>query len=111
LRVWSIGSRRRSAKANFVADLTDERPSCYFEAGYAEALGVPVIYTIASKQSVITPGVETRIHFDIHKNINQFTNKGELQEKIRLTFKKNREKLLSTRSATSAVEPSSQLGH
>jgi hypothetical protein len=34
-------------KSQFViADLTDERPSCYFEAGYAEALKKPVIYVL-----------------------------------------------------------------
>jgi hypothetical protein len=48
-----------------IADLTDERPSCYFEAGYAEALQHPAIY-VASKQSVSKPGTSTEIHFDIH---------------------------------------------
>jgi hypothetical protein len=91
-------------RANFiVADLTDERPSCYFEAGYAEALAIPVIY-IASKQSVVAPGTDTKIHFDIHKNINFFTNHNELKQKIRLSFNKNREKLLASRSETPAVE-------
>jgi hypothetical protein len=92
-------------RANFVlADLTDERQSCYFEVGYAEALGVPVIYT-ASKQSVVNPGTETKIHFDIHKSINFFTNHDELKEKIRRAFDKNKEKLLAGRPESSAVKP------
>lgn len=39
-----------------VADLTDERPNCYYEVGYAHALGKPVI--ILAKK-------DTRRHFDI----------------------------------------------
>lgn len=91
-------------KADFiVADLTDERPSCYFEVGYADALGVPVI-NIASKQSVVSPGVDTKIHFDIHKNVNFFTNHNELKEKLRTTYNKNQSKLLAKRTETTAVE-------
>lgn len=72
-----------------VADLTDERPSCYFEAGYAEALGKKVIY-VASKQSVVKPGTKTIIHFDIHMNMNYFTNHEELKEKLSSTIQKNK---------------------
>lgn len=80
-------------RAHFViADLTDERPSCYFEAGYAEALGRPTIY-VASKESVITPGVPTKVHFDIHMNVNFFTNHAELIEKVRAVVEKNRGRL------------------
>jgi len=75
-----------------VADLTDERPSCYFESGYAEALGRPVIY-IASKQSVVKPGTPTKIHFDIHMNVQFFSNHGELIEKLRSAIEKNRSHL------------------
>jgi len=71
-----------------VADLTDERPSCYFEAGFAEALGRPVIY-VASKQSVNKPGTDTRIHFDIHMNVNYFTNHAQLKEKLKAAIQKN----------------------
>ncbi len=39
-----------------VADLTDEKPNCYYEVGYAHALGKPVI--ILAKES-------THRHFDI----------------------------------------------
>lgn len=75
-----------------VADLTDERPSCYFEAGYAEALGKPVIY-FASKQSVAKPGTKTMIHFDIHMNLNYFTNHQELKDKLSKAIEKNRKVL------------------
>ena len=72
-----------------VADMTDERPSCYFEAGFAEALGKKVIY-VASKQSVAKPGTPTKIHFDIHMNMNFFSNHDELQEKLASSIEKNR---------------------
>lgn len=75
-----------------VADLTDERPSCYFESGYAEALKKPIIY-VASKESVIYPRTKTHIHFDIHKNILMFTNHKELKEKLKASIEANRERL------------------
>jgi nucleoside 2-deoxyribosyltransferase len=80
-------------RAHFViADLTDERPSCYFEAGYSEALGRPTVY-VASKESVLYPGQNTKIHFDIHMNVNFFTNNDELVDKIRAVLEKNKERL------------------
>jgi hypothetical protein len=88
-------------QATFVAaDLTDERPSCYFEAGYAEALGKPIIY-VASKQSIISPGKETKIHFDIHMNVNFFTNHSELQQKLRSVLDKNRKTIFAPREDAS----------
>jgi hypothetical protein len=83
------------SKAKFIlADLTDERPSCYFEAGYAEALRRPIIY-LASKESVVHPANPTKIHFDVHMNVNYFTNHKELEEKIRASVDKNRDKLFT----------------
>ena len=75
--------------------MTDERPSCYFEAGFAEALGKKVIY-VASKQSVAKPGTLTKIHFDIHMNMNSFTNHQELKEKLSNAIEKNRSVLFGT---------------
>lgn len=89
--VGRIKKEIRSAQF-VVADLTDERPSCYFEAGYAEALGKKVIY-VASKQSVAKPGTKTVIHFDIHMNMNYFTNHEELKEKLSSAIEKNRASL------------------
>ena len=80
-----------------VADMTDERPSCYFEAGYAEALGRQLIY-VASEQSVIKPGTKTVIHFDIHQNVNYFSNNSELREKLTNAIKHNKELLFKERS-------------
>ena len=89
--VGRIKKEIRSAQF-VVADLTDERPSCYFEAGFAEALGKKVIY-VASKQSVAKPGSKTVIHFDIHMNMNYFTNHEELKEKLSSAIEKNRQSL------------------
>lgn len=91
-----IKSEIRQAKF-VVADLTDERPSCYFECGYAEASGCPIIY-VASEQSVLQPGSSTRIHFDIHKNVFRFRNTDELKAIIRSALDKNQSVLLSERS-------------
>jgi hypothetical protein len=89
-----VGRIKREIKdsAFVVADLTDERASCYFEAGFAEALQRPVIY-IASKQSVGTPGHDTKIHFDIHMNVHFFTNHAQLEEKLTDAIRKNKEAL------------------
>lgn len=75
-----------------IADLTDERPSCYYEVGYADALRKPVIH-VASKQSVIDTKKPTRIHFDIHKSVHFFTNHSQLVEKLRKAIEKNWEQL------------------
>jgi hypothetical protein len=80
-----------------VADLTDERPSCYYEAGYAEALNKPVIY-IASKESVIHPGNPTKIHFDVHMSVNFFVNHTELSEKLNAAVEKNKDRLFSAQT-------------
>ncbi len=75
-----------------VADLTDERPSCYYEAGYAEALQKPVLF-VASKESVVNPKTVTKIHFDIHRNVNYFINNEQLRQKLKAALDKNREQL------------------
>jgi nucleoside 2-deoxyribosyltransferase len=90
-------------KSQFViADITDERPSCYFEAGYSEALGKPVIY-VASKESVIKPGQKTVIHFDVHMNVGFFTNIKELKAKVSQAIQKNTTMLFAERLASEAV--------
>jgi nucleoside 2-deoxyribosyltransferase len=87
--------KREIARSQFViADLTDERPSCYFEAGYADALGKPLIF-VASRESVLHPGEATKIHFDIHQNVQFFGNHKELAEKISDVVTKNRTTLLA----------------
>ena len=81
-------------KSTFViADLTDERPSCYFEAGYAEALRKPIVF-IASKESVVNPKTKTHVHFDIHRNVQFFVNHTELKERLKAAIEKNRDRLL-----------------
>ncbi len=77
-----------------IADLTDERPSCYFEVGYAEALGRPVIH-LASRESIMSPGEETKIHFDIHSNVRFFTNQSQLADEVKAAIEGNETLLLA----------------
>jgi hypothetical protein len=85
-----------------VADLTDERPSCYFEVGYAEALQKPVIF-VASKESVLRPGEDTRVHFDIHQNVQFFGNHDELAKKVRDVITKNAGQLFDQKSSDASL--------
>lgn len=75
-----------------IADLTEERQSCYFECGYAEALKKRVIY-IASEYSIMDTSKKTHIHFDIHMNVNIFTNTNELISRLQAVLEKNKDKL------------------
>lgn len=47
----TAATHQRIAMADFViADLTDARPNCYYEVGYAQALGRPLIFLIREGQ-------------------------------------------------------------
>ena len=52
----------------------------------------PVIY-VASKQSVLKPGIATKVHFDIHMNVHYFTNHVELKTKLSDAIEKNKQRL------------------
>jgi hypothetical protein len=80
-----------------VADLTDERQSCYYEVGYADGLDIPVL-CVASQESILKPGTPTKIHFDIHRQVHRFVNHRQMQSKLRAAFEKNKDFLLADRS-------------
>lgn len=51
-----------------IADLTYERPNCYFEAGYTQGKGIPVIYMAREDHDPRRPGRKAndpRVHFDL----------------------------------------------
>ena len=51
-----------------IADLTYERPNCYFEAGYAQGKGIPLIYMARKDHDPRRPGrvvSDPRVHFDL----------------------------------------------
>ena len=102
-----VGKIKKEIRAAhfIVADLTDERPSCYFEAGYAEALQKPVIY-ISSKNSVIDTKKPTKIHFDIHMNVNFFTNHDDMQQKLKSVVEKNKDRLYAIPEETPSLATS-----
>jgi len=61
-----------------LADLTGERPNCYYEAGFAYAIGKEIILTIHKGSS---------IHFDLagHRFI-EWETEGELRRKLKNRF-------------------------
>lgn len=59
-----------------IADLTYERPNCYYELGYAHAL---------NKKIILTASQDTKIHFDVNGYpVYKYKSVKELDEKISL---------------------------
>lgn len=50
-----------------IADLTHHNNGAYWEAGFGEGLGLPVIYTC--RQSVLAEQGEKKVHFDTRNNL------------------------------------------
>ena len=73
--------------ADFViADLTYARPSVYFEAGYAERAGTPVIYTCRGDHLTRGADDNLRVHFDLeHRNIIPWTDHADTEFPARLS--------------------------
>jgi len=77
-----------------IADLTGHRGGVYYEAGYAEALGIPVIYTcrkdwFEDKKDQKGKIIQCGVHFDIRqKNIIMWQNNKleQFQEKLLKTI-------------------------
>lgn len=73
-----------------IADLTGHRGGVYYEAGYAEALNIPVIYTcrkdwFEEKKDIKGKIIRNGVHFDIkQKNILMWQNNklDDFQEKL-----------------------------
>lgn len=62
-----------------IADLTYERPNCYYELGYAHAL---------NKKIILTASQDTNIHFDVSGyHVCKYKSVKELDEKISLGLK------------------------
>ena len=61
-----------------IADLTFERPNCYYEIGYAHALG---------KKVILTARRGTEIHFDISNfSVIWYNSMSELERKLKIMF-------------------------
>jgi hypothetical protein len=62
-----------------LSDLTGERPNCYYEVGYAQALQKEIILTIQKGSSV---------HFDLSSyRFIEWETENELKQKLRTRFK------------------------
>lgn len=79
-----IGDQIRNGidvSAVVIVDLTDDRPNCYFEAGYAVARNKVIIFQRLSAP----PKYEAVFHFDVHEYpFILYGTLAELREKLRL---------------------------
>jgi nucleoside 2-deoxyribosyltransferase len=70
-----------------IADLTHENRGAYWEAGYAEGLGKPVIYTCEKK---VFDDPKTKPHFDTNHHLTilwDTENPKEAAEKLKATIR------------------------
>jgi nucleoside 2-deoxyribosyltransferase len=66
-----------------VADLTYERPNCYYELGYAVASGKPYVITAREDHDPRRPGrgtEDSKVHFDLDSHKIKYWKIGELAE-------------------------------
>lgn len=67
-----------------IADFTFNNRGAYFEAGYARALGIPVIHTVMDGHTDDNEDESKRLHFDIQQiNYIKWSDPKEVREKIR----------------------------
>lgn len=65
-----------------IADLTYERQNCYFEAGYAQGKGTPVIYMARKDHDPRRAGRtvdDPRVHFDLDAHKITYWSEGDLE--------------------------------
>lgn len=66
-----------------IADVTHERPNCYYELGYAVALGKPYIITARADHDPRRPGrskEDLKVHFDLDSHKITYWNTGAMAE-------------------------------
>jgi nucleoside 2-deoxyribosyltransferase len=80
-----------------LADLTDERPNCYFELGYAMALGKPYILSARQdhdpRRPLRNPG-DPKVHFDLDSHKVSFWEEAHL-DALRLELEGRIRKVLA----------------
>ncbi len=65
-----------------IADLTYERPNCYFEAGYTQGKGIPLLYMARKDHDPRRPGRmdnDLRVHFDLDAHKITYWSENDLE--------------------------------
>jgi hypothetical protein len=78
-----IKAEIRTSKA-VIADYTYENQGVYFEAGYANGLGIPLIRCCEEKWAMSKGGIEKAVHFDErHNNLIVWKSYADLGERLK----------------------------